>query len=75
MMTEGEAKEKWCPHMRLGDEQGASASCIGSACMAWRWLREFPIRGVSARGDAITGIMLSDDDKPLGYCGLAGAPS
>lgn len=51
MLTEDEAKKKWCPHVRLGDEQGVSASinrawgrgcpdaarCIASECMAWRW--------------------------------------
>lgn len=51
MHTEEEAKKLWCPHVRLGDEQGASASinrawgrgcpdaasCIASKCMAWNW--------------------------------------
>lgn len=37
------------------------AMCIGSACMAWRWLSEQPIRrGVVARTD--------------GFCGPAGMP-
>lgn len=49
-MTEDEAKKKWCPFVRhLGDEGRASynvnaigrrpatANCVASACMAWRW--------------------------------------
>jgi hypothetical protein len=45
MLTETEAKTKWCPLVRAGREAGcnrsdvdfgASAYCIGNACMAWR---------------------------------------
>lgn len=38
-----------------------TTNCIGSSCMAWRWLAEQPIRnGVVARTE--------------GFCGLAGRP-
>ena len=52
LMTEEEAKTKWCPHTRLaapvdseaagtsgnryGDDALSGCRCIGSQCMAWR---------------------------------------
>lgn len=45
-MTEPEARKKWCPLTRVGNEAGCNRShndfgstafCIGSACMAWRF--------------------------------------
>lgn len=74
MMTEKEAAEKWCPHVRQSDgpdvpvfnrgvkgnahndhenNRGALCNCIGSACMAWRWVW---------------------GDNKKGFCGLAGRP-
>jgi hypothetical protein len=62
LTTESIAKEKWCPHARLGDDDGSTynrrytdpympgpTQCLGSGCMMWRW-----------------------KTKELGYCGLAG---
>lgn len=74
ILTEEEAKAKWCPEARMlpnapGYGAGnrfaddphpifmAETRCIGSACMAWRWLAE-------ARGFSST----------LGFCGKAGTP-
>ena len=49
MMTEAEAKKKWCPHIRITTGVHDSMSitnrcdtptmtdCIASECMAWRW--------------------------------------
>jgi len=48
MMTEEEAKTKWCPFMRASDGNGGAVNiydhdidpdcmCIASKCMAWRW--------------------------------------
>ncbi|HEY1858697.1 hypothetical protein [Acidocella sp.] len=87
MMTEEEAKTKWCPDVRLRSagefpaynrvqDLGApfphalfpnAASCIGSACMAWR------------ATDNAKQKSLPDGASPpvfvaAGYCGRAGKP-
>ncbi|MDR3439848.1 hypothetical protein [Telmatospirillum sp.] len=53
LMTEEEARKKWCPHVRFAataDESNAanrwndangnppSCRCLASECMSWRWL-------------------------------------
>lgn len=62
MITEAEAKTKWCPLSReLSSEGGASFNrnghgridCIGSACMAWRRVENI-------------------DHTDYGYCGAFG---
>lgn len=35
LLTEEEAKTKWCPYSNTHPSQ-AGAQCIGSSCMAWR---------------------------------------
>ncbi len=48
LLTEAEAKKKWCPYARGSagenrafktdaDAPPADCSCIASLCMAWRW--------------------------------------
>jgi hypothetical protein len=63
IVTENEARTKWCPHARDADlggnrdssgEQPQVATCIGSQCMAWRWLQTTKHSG-------------------RGYCGLSGS--
>jgi len=76
MLTEEQAREKWCPFARVADKPdgpvaGANrwpghafanhSCCIASDCMAWWWgAKESPPVG------AYPG--------KRGYCGLAGKP-
>lgn len=84
MMTEDEAKTKWCPlanahgdSMLRGTEPSGKlvrdwqhTLCIGSACMAWRWLPEMSIKdGILHAGDVIGGQPVE-----MGYCGAFGKP-
>lgn len=81
-MTEEEAKTKWCPMARERD--GAMFPCIGSACMAWRWIgvlsdgkRHYSDEALfAARNQHLTPSAggMNSGDFPLGYCGLAGRP-
>lgn len=71
MVTEEQAKEKWCPKARAPVGNAASncavnrthmahhglPACIGSQCMAWRWT---PVSEVL--------------EKRSGYCGAFGKP-
>jgi hypothetical protein len=57
MLTEDQAKEKWCPFVRVEVGHGLAAAnrhtdngsalvraqCIASQCMAWRWSGRSPI--------------------------------
>lgn len=69
ILTEAEAKTKWCPFACAADQESDAVSanrhwksstpdlscmCLASGCMAWRWT------GTKA--------------EPVGYCGLAGEP-
>ena len=79
MMTEEEAKKKWCL-LSMVDEDSYQ-KCLGSACMAWRWGPGAPIlrhkkTGVERLG---AGQAFNPNDEDCihprgdqGYCGLAG---
>jgi len=73
ILTEKEARRKWCPQTSYapspGEEIPNFARCIASDCMAWRWAKDEK-------------RMLDDDGDPIGfgrgivggYCGFAGKP-
>jgi hypothetical protein len=69
MLTEQEAKTRWCPMARValagGDRTNRNGTrcCIGSACMAWRWVD----RGLQQHPPVPSHI--TD-----GYCGAFGRP-
>ena len=86
-ITEEEAKTKWCPFTRVGNEAGcnrngddffaAKPNCIGSACMAWNF--ESP-ESYDARVEAwedaanIGGPFVRGPcPAPVGFCGLTRA--
>lgn len=74
--TEKEAENKWCPYTMKSDGGATSsynrngwgepaAFCIGSSCMAWRWVQD-PLVGFIANGQQ------TNTKTEYGYCGLAG---
>lgn len=68
LLTEEEAKTKWCPMSRMEGNnrhwgsQKYISSCIASECMMWRWSDE---RGKTPDGDRV---------YITGFCGLGGKP-
>jgi hypothetical protein len=59
---------------RVTDTSGTpeQSRCIGSACMAWRWIAPTPM---FRPGTMELAAMDPGTDKPTrGYCGLAGKP-
>lgn len=79
-MTEDEATTKWCPMTRyrtvqVGEEtrgmsnhSDGSGYCVGSECMAWRWIR-IPNEASteSSFGDRTVDVPAKEGD---GFCGL-----
>ena len=66
MMTEEQAKTKWCC-VGMTHESGQQR-CIASACMAWKWAKHTKTRrAVYAEAEDIPGAR-------LGGCGMAGRP-
>lgn len=80
VMTEDEAKTKWCP-MALartysGDpEESQVARCQGAACMAWRLDSDEKLAAAwDASGTGALPSIPDAESKRGGYCGLAGVP-
>ena len=49
ILTEEEAKNKWCPYQGTGEAARSANSvvyrCIASDCMAWRWSTPEEVKG------------------------------
>lgn len=76
LLTEAQAREKWCPLVRVqmyqrnpvGDNapvnrNGCDVYCMASRCMAWRWAgyKKVPSK-------------IKNQDEAHGYCGAFGKP-
>lgn len=88
-MTEEQARQKWCPMFRLAGENDSAAynvaegngkfefaRCIGSDCMMWQEIRQYP-SDYKATIRLYPGGQESMTDNSIslgGYCGLAGKP-
>jgi hypothetical protein len=72
IVTEEEAKTRVCQEAisaQLPDDKVADASrCIGSVCMAWRFVRQVE----ASIQDC--GHTQQYSPMPIGYCGKAGKP-
>ena len=74
LVTEEEAKKKWCPMYRCSTDNGQLSDnathskggyCCASDCMSWRWWdKEW---GIGNNKDVL-------NPNRRGYCGLSGKP-
>ena len=79
-ILENDARHKWCPFARTRPMKGSN--CIGSDCMAWRWVDVNPpsiVEGntpLSGHYTRDTGLKTDSGKRVLatseGYCGLSG---
>jgi hypothetical protein len=75
MLTEDEAKIKWCPASfgNIGKLVRRSVHCEASQCMVWRW--GVPVSVEKATGKMVlTTVVEGQPSEPVGYCGLASKP-
>lgn len=81
LLTEAEAKEKWCPQARVlsigvccnrspGGEGDRNSYCLASGCMSWRWKDKETEKMVYRYKEDHPEMM----EHYKGYCGLAGKP-
>ena len=68
-ISEVDARKKWCPFAANEAEPVAPSltRCLGSGCMAWRWVFTHINDPNNPSGDLI------ESSDTHGYCGLAGA--
>ena len=67
LLTEEEAKWKWCPQAHDGSDQ----RCVVSHCMAWRW--DLPKEFEKLKRESENKPHKSPHQKGWkGFCGLAG---
>lgn len=86
-MTEDEAKTKWCPFARNAEvseygsqnrttdgELDKACLCIGSQCIAWKYVSPASMTKNMKTGEVITeGIKLEGNSYVReGYCGMVG---
>lgn len=82
-MTEDEARQRWCPFVRMPINRAISAemtstiTCLASNCMAWRWTSPPHWRVKRAEGITVAVDKNTPDayqTRGNGYCGIAGKP-
>ena len=61
-MTPAEAEKMFCVQTLNDDKKHW---CLGSLCMAWRWLEQYKVTKDGPDHEIYT---------PQGFCGLAGKP-
>ena len=69
MMTEKEARKRWCPK-GINDSR-----CIASGCMAWRWAPQEDWVGRINANRELSKMSIGEAAEMTpreGYCGLAG---
>jgi hypothetical protein len=81
MVTESEAKKRWCPMDRHVSPAAKCATntncgCVASNCMMWRWepqkLYHQKIKEARKVNDEMDISEVQDLIPRMGYCGLAG---
>jgi hypothetical protein len=78
LITEEEARTKWCPFSDPTFEDRHYPVCLGSMCMAWRseGKRSARMLFTNEAGNLDTAIDpgVTPTSPPRGFCGLAGKP-
>lgn len=80
MLTEKQAKTKWCPLAAANSTNPRKPLCIASNCAAWRWAQKpnpawKDTRSMMATyppSDTRFDEPMYIEDKTRGHCGIAG---